>query len=151
MQELGYHFRITDIQSALALSQLGKIEKFLAKRRTLVARYDAAFASFRHCRPAQSTGRHESGHHLYVVRIDFGAIGSSRAEVMHKLRARNIGTQVHYIPVPAQPFYRRLGFRPEDYPHAQRYYEEALTIPLFYDLTDAEQEGVISALRELAG
>ena len=151
MQELGYHFRITDIQCALALSQFGKIEKFLAKRRALVARYDAAFAAFRHCRPAQSAGRHESGHHLYVVRIDFGAIGSSRAEVMNKLRARNIGTQVHYIPVPAQPFYRRLGYRPEDYPHAQRYYEEALSIPLFYDLTDAEQGGVISALQELAG
>lgn len=151
MQELGYHFRITDIQCALALSQFGKIETFLAKRRALVARYDAAFAAFRHCRPAQSTGRHESGHHLYVVRIDFRAIGSSRAEVMHKLRARNVGTQVHYIPVPAQPFYRRLGYRPEDYPHAQRYYEDALSIPLFYDLTDAEQGGVISALQELAG
>jgi UDP-4-amino-4,6-dideoxy-N-acetyl-beta-L-altrosamine transaminase len=151
MQELGYHFRITDIQSALALSQFGKIESFLAKRRALVARYDAAFAAFRHCRPAQSIGRRESGHHLYVVRIDFKAIGSSRADVMLKLRARNIGTQVHYIPVPAQPFYRRLGYRPEDYPHAQRYYEEALSIPLFYDLTDAEQDGVISALQELAG
>jgi perosamine synthetase len=151
MQELGYHFRITDIQSALALSQFGKIEKFLAKRRALVARYDAALAAFKHCRPAQSIGRHESGHHLYVVRIDFGAIGSSRAEVMHKLRARNIGTQVHYIPVPAQPFSRRLGVRPEDYPHALCYYEEALSIPLFYDLTDVEQDGVISAIQELAG
>ena len=151
MQELGYHFRITDIQCALALSQFGKIEMFLAKRRALVARYDAAFAAFRHCRPAQSAGRNASGHHLYVVRIDFSAIGSSRGHVMRTLRARNIGTQVHYIPVPAQPFYHRLGYRPEDYPHALRYYEEALSIPLFYDLTEVEQDGVISALQELAG
>ncbi len=151
MQELGYHYRITDIQCALALSQFGKIERFLARRRALVARYDAAFATFRHCRPAQTIGRHESGHHIYVVRIDFSAIGSSRGHVMRTLRARNIGTQVHYIPVPAQPFYRRLGYRPEDYPHALRYYEEALSIPLFYDLTEVEQDGVISALRELTG
>jgi perosamine synthetase len=151
MQELGYHFRITDIQCALALSQFAKLETFLARRRALVATYDAAFAEFRHCRPAQSTGRGESGHHLYVVRIDFGAIGTTRAELMCRLRSRNIGTQVHYIPVPAQPFYRRLGHRPEDFVHAQRYYAEALSIPLFYDLTGDEQRGVISALEELAG
>ena len=151
MQELGYHFRITDIQCALALSQLGKIERFLARRRALVAHYDAAFAGLRHCRRAQTIGRHQSGHHLYVVRIDFEALGTTRANVMRALAGRGIGSQVHYIPVPAQPFYRRLGHRPEDYPHAQRYYEEALSLPLFYDLTDEEQSRVIAAVQELAG
>ncbi len=151
MQELGYHFRITDIQCALALSQFGKIERFLARRRALVAHYDAAFAGLRHCRPAQTIGRHYSGHHLYVVRIDFEAIGTTRGHVMRELAARGIGSQVHYIPVPAQPFYRRLGHRPEDYPHAQQYYGEALSLPLFFDLTDEEQATVIAAVRELAG
>ena len=70
---------------------------------------------------------------------------------MRELKERQIGSQVHYIPVPAQPHYRRLGFRPEDYPNAQRYYQEALSIPLFYDLTDGQQETIISVVRELVG
>ena len=151
MQELGYHYRITDIQCALAISQFGKLERFMARRRELVRVYDQAFAGMRHCRPAQTTGRELSGHHLYVLRIDFEAAKRSRAELMRELKARGIGTQVHYIPVPAQPLYRRLGFKPEDYPAAQGYYREGLTIPLFYALTDAEQQQVITAFRELVG
>jgi len=151
MQELGYHYRITDIQCALAISQFTRLETFIARRRALVRTYDAAFADFRHLRPAQRTGRDRSGHHIYILRIDFAALGVTRAQVMHDLKARDIGTQVHYIPVPAQPYYRALCFRPEDYPNAQRYYEEALTIPLFYSLTDAEQQHVVAALKDLVG
>jgi UDP-4-amino-4,6-dideoxy-N-acetyl-beta-L-altrosamine transaminase len=151
MQELGYHYRITDIQCALALSQFAKLEAFIARRRELVAAYDAAFAQFRHCRPAQLAGRDSSGHHLYVLRIDFKAVGLTRGELMLRLRSAGIGTQVHYIPVPAQPHYRRLGARPDDYPCAQAYYDEALSIPLFYDLRDDQQQHVIAHLRELVG
>lgn len=149
MQELGYHFRITDIQCALALSQFGKLDRFLARRRALVARYDAALAGSARCQPAQTAGRALSGHHLYVVRIDFARLGMTRAGLMNRLRERGIGTQVHYIPVPAQPFYRALGHQPEKYPHAQKYYEQALTIPLFYDLTEADQDRILAALDEL--
>ncbi|HUR91661.1 MAG TPA: UDP-4-amino-4,6-dideoxy-N-acetyl-beta-L-altrosamine transaminase [Gemmatimonadaceae bacterium] len=148
MQELGFHYRITDIQCALATSQLSKIDKFLARRRALVHAYDEAFAHLKNARPAQSE-RQRSGHHLYVLRIDFKEIGTTRAVLMKELRARDIITQVHYIPVPAHPFYRKLGFEPEDYPNAQRYYEEGLTIPLFYDLTDAQQRHVIASVEEL--
>ncbi len=148
MQELGYHYRITDIHCALALSQLGKLETFLARRRALVSAYDAAFASNGPCRPAQTDGRDRSGHHLFVLRIDFDAAGRTRGQIMQALRARNVGSQVHYIPVPAQPYYRRLGFRPEDYPNAQRYYEQALSIPLYYDLSDDEQRHVIASIEE---
>jgi len=151
MQELGFNFRITDIQCGLALSQFQKLEKFMAKRRVLVDTYDQAFAGMRHCRPAQTEGRDRSGHHIYVLRIDFEAAGMSRAGLMRELNARQIGSQVHYIPVPAQPYYRRLGFKPSDYPNAQSYYSEALTIPLFYDLTDEKQEHVIAAFKELLG
>jgi perosamine synthetase len=150
MQELGFHYRITDIQCSLARSQLAKLERFLARRRELVAAYDEAFAAMRHCRPAQTVGRDRSGHHLYVLRIDFAALGTSRAAFMAELRARDIGSQVHYIPVPAHPHYRRLGFGPEDYPEAQSYYRQALSIPLYFGLTDEQQRRVISALRELA-
>jgi dTDP-4-amino-4,6-dideoxygalactose transaminase len=103
------------------------------------------------CRPVQTGGRDQSGHHLYVLRIDFNSIGISRGQLMHELRLREIGSQVHYIPVPAQPHYHRLGFKMEDYPNAQNYYQEALSIPLFYDLTNEQQQQVINAIKELVG
>lgn len=151
MQELGFNFRITDIQCGLALSQFKKLDRFISRRRELVYTYDQAFAGMRNCRPAQNIGRDQSGHHLYVLRIDFGGAGLTRAQLMLELRSRQIGNQVHYIPVPAQPHYRRLGFRPEDYPNAQTYYQEALSIPLFFALTNEEQERVIAAFKELVG
>lgn len=151
MQEIGFHYRITDIQCALALSQFKKLDRFITRRRALVNKYDEQFAGMRNCRPAQAMGRDRSGHHLYVLRIDYDAAGLSRGELMRELRLRQIGSQVHYIPVPAHPYYRRLGYKPEDYPNAQKYYQEALSIPLFYDLTDAQQEQVIAAVKELVG
>lgn len=149
LQELGFHFRITDIQCALGLSQLRKLDRFLARRRELALRYDNLLRGVPNCRPAQTIGRDRSGHHLYVLRIDFAAVGRNRAQIMKDLRDCNVVTQVHYIPVPAQPLYRRLGHRLEDYPNAAGYYREALTIPLYFDLTDAEQEHVVSTLRDL--
>ncbi|MFA6051876.1 MAG: UDP-4-amino-4,6-dideoxy-N-acetyl-beta-L-altrosamine transaminase [Methylobacter sp.] len=151
MQEIGFHYRITDMQCGLALSQFKKLDRFIARRLTLVKRYDEAFANMRNCRPAQAMGRDHSGHHLYVLLIDFNSTGLSRGQLMQELKSRGVGSQVHYIPVPAQPHYRKLGFSPEDYPNAQRYYQEALSIPLFYDLTDAQQERVISAIKEFVG
>jgi len=151
MQEIGFHYRITDMQCALALSQFGKLESFISRRRELVKRYDLAFSTLRHCRPAQTSRRAESGHHLYVLRIDFDEIGKNREQLMQTLRKRDIGTQVHYIPVPAHPHYRKLGQLPEAFPNAQKYYQEALSIPVFYDLTEQQQNLVIAALQELVG
>lgn len=151
MQETGFHYRITDMQCGLALSQFKKLEMFMERRRHLAKRYDAAFSLMKHCRPGQTMGRDESGHHLYVLRIDFDAVGQTRGDVMRALKARGIGTQVHYIPVPAQPFYRRMGHNPDLYPNAQSYYRQALSIPLFYELSDAQQDQVIQAIKELVG
>jgi perosamine synthetase len=151
MQELGFHFRITDIQCALALSQFRKLDTFIRGRRALVSVYDEAFKTFTHLRPAQTSGRDRSGHHLYVVRIDFRSAGITRAKLMTELKARRIGTQVHYLPVPAHPHYRRLGHRPGDFPEALAYYSEALSIPLFYGLTSDQQGYVIDSLKELVG
>jgi len=146
MQELGYHYRITDIQCALGMSQFQKLDRFIARRRELAHRYDAAFAGLRKCHAAQQVGRELSGHHIYVLRIDFAGLGLSRGDVMRRLRAQDIGSHVHYIPVPAQPHYRSLGFDPVDYPEAAAYYREALTIPLYYDLSDAQQDYIIAAI-----
>lgn len=148
MQELGFHYRITDIQCALGLAQFKRLDQFLERRRQLVGAYDAAFSGMPNCRPAQCEGRERSGHHLYVLRIDFAAAGTHRGRLMRSLRESGIVTQVHYIPVPAHPLYRKMGFDPDAYPNAAAYYHDALTIPLFYDLTDDEQKYVISTLRD---
>lgn len=149
MQELGFHYRITDIQCALAISQFTKLDRFLSRRRELVARYDTAFSRIKFCRPAQFGGRDSSAHHLYVLRANFQGLGTTRQQVMTVLKAKGVGTQVHYIPVPKQPHYQTLGFAGAEYPNAYSYYNEALTIPLFYDLTDTQQDHVISCLLDI--
>jgi UDP-4-amino-4,6-dideoxy-N-acetyl-beta-L-altrosamine transaminase len=147
MQELGFHYRITDIQCALGLSQFKKIERFISRRIQLARKYDMVFSGRKTFRPAQPiSGDGRSGHHLYVLRINFAELGTSRADYMNGLKKSGIITQVHYMPVPMQPYYRRLGFRPECYPNAVNYYNEALSIPLYYGLTDLEQEFVIEKL-----
>lgn len=151
MQELGYNYRITDLQCALALSQFHKIDKFMERRRALADTYDDAFKALKNCQPAQPEGRDRSGLHLYVLRVDLDAIGMSKKDLMLALRERGVGSQVHYIPVPAQPFYRKHQYRPEDYAHANKYYSQALSIPMFYDLSEKQQQTVIAAFAELVG
>jgi perosamine synthetase len=149
MQELGFHYRITEMQCALALSQLKKLPLFLSSRRSLVMKYDAAFASCVNLRPAQLGDRDRSGHHLYPVLIDFKAAGLSRGELMQKLKTEGIGSQVHYIPVPRHPYYVELGADYAAYPYSEAYYSQALSIPLFYGLSDAQQERIIAILKAL--
>src|SRR3989344_1280513 len=149
MQEIGFNYRITDIQSALALSQLQKLEKFIERRLKLALAYDDAFAGLSKAHPTQITGRRFSAHHLYVLQIDFDSLGLSRAKFMSALREGGIGTQVHYIPVVSHPYYRSLGHKPDSFPVAQKYYRQALSIPLYYALTDSEQAHVIASIRRL--
>ncbi len=149
MQQLGFNFRITDIQCALAISQFKKLDRFVERRRALVKAYDEVFSRMELCRPAQIKAIDQSAHHLYVLRIDFESANLKREQLMRELESRNIGSQVHYIPVPMQPYYRHLGFSLDDYPNAQAYYREALSIPLYYDLTDEQQQHVISAFQEI--
>ena len=151
MQELGFHYRITDIQCALGLSQLRKLDRFLERRRAMALEYDRALAGLVNIRPAQRDGRERSGLHIHVVRIDFARAAITRAQLMGRLRERGIGTQVHYIPVPRHPLYRRLGMAADPVPNADRYYAEALSLPLYVGLTDQEQAGVVAALREFVG
>lgn len=151
MQELGYNYRITDIQCALGLSQLKKLPKFLARRKDLVAQYDNAFSHLNNLTPTQLEYRNQSSHHLYVVRINFDAVGISRAELMVELQKEGVLAQVHYIPVTSHPYYQELGFDSADYPESLNYYDEALSIPLYYSLTNEDQSKVISLITKLIG
>jgi UDP-4-amino-4,6-dideoxy-N-acetyl-beta-L-altrosamine transaminase len=151
MHEPGYNYRLPDILCALGLSQLAKLDRFMSRRRALAALYDAALAPLA---PAVRTVPPVPGCHpvlhLYVVLIDFGAIGMSREEVMAGLRARGIGTQVHYIPVHRQPYYRsRYG--DITLPGADAYYRRALSLPLFPAMSDDDVIRVTQALAQVLG
>ena len=151
MQELGFHYRITDIQCALALSQLSKLDVFLKKRFEIAETYDKVFAGSEYIRPFQSGKRLISGNHIYAVRIEFDKVGISRQTLMQCLKDYGIGTQVHYLPVPMHPFYMQRGHTMAYLPQAADYYANTLTIPLFYTLTPADQDLIINQLNHVLG
>jgi UDP-4-amino-4,6-dideoxy-N-acetyl-beta-L-altrosamine transaminase len=144
-QFLGFNYRLTDIQAALGLAQLQRLEAMHARREALASRYDQLLAGLPLRLPGRCDDR-RSALHLYVVEIDAERSSVCRAEVFELLRAAGIGVNVHYVPVHTQPYYRRLGFKPGDFPCAERYYEQALTLPLFTAMTEAQQQRVATAL-----
>lgn len=151
-QMLGFNYRLSDILAALGRSQLSRLDDFIRRRREISDYYDRRFAGFEHVTPAQveSDHRRRSGHHLYIVEIDFAALGTTRAEVMRALSERGIGTQVHYIPVHHHPYHRtrsRQGDMSLD--HAEAYYQRCLTLPCHPGLADADLERIVSALTEV--
>jgi UDP-4-amino-4,6-dideoxy-N-acetyl-beta-L-altrosamine transaminase len=152
MLDLGFNYRLTDIQAALGSSQLKKIDSFIQRRREIVARYNGAFKNIPWLTTPYEREKVFSAFHLYVLKIDFGQIGKSRGQVMEELKAKGVGTQVHYIPVHLQPYYREhFGFKEGDFPRAERYYSQCLSIPLYPKMTDDEINQVIHAIMELKG
>jgi UDP-4-amino-4,6-dideoxy-N-acetyl-beta-L-altrosamine transaminase len=150
MRLLGYNYRLTDLQAALGLSQLNKLDRFIRRRREIVQRYNTAFASIPWITIPYEQKQVFSAFHLYVLGIDFEKIKKTRAQVMETLKMKNIGTQVHYIPIHTQPYYQeRYHYRWGDYPNAERYYQQALSIPLYPKLTDAQVQYVIDSILEL--
>jgi UDP-4-amino-4,6-dideoxy-N-acetyl-beta-L-altrosamine transaminase len=143
--ELGMNYRMTDIQAALGLSQLDSIDEFVVRRRELVYRYNELFSDFPLTIPWQYSDAH-SAFHLYVVRLELEKIKKTRKEVFESLRRNGIGVNVHYIPVHTQPYYRRLGFSYGQFPEAEKYYEEAITLPLYPSMTYEEQDYIIDTL-----
>ena len=143
--ELGFNYRMTDLQAALGLSQLVKLDGFVARRRQLAARYERLLAELPLTVPTAQADA-ESAWHLYVVRLDLACIAHSHRQVFEALRLAGIGVQVHYIPVHLQPYYREQGFAAGDFPEAERYYAEAISLPLFAAMTDAEQDQVVATL-----
>lgn len=145
MQELGWNYRLCDVQAALARSQLHRLDVFAAKRRALSAVYDALLAGHEFIQPLARTPDCDPCLHLYPVRIDFAAAGIDRAGVMKALHARGIGSQVHYIPVPSQPWYRHR-YGDQTPPGAASYYSRTLSLPLFADMAMSDPERVVAAL-----
>lgn len=137
--ELGYNARLTDLQAALGSSQLQRLDAYRDRRHALAARYDHAFADW----PLQRFTRAATNHsalHLYPIQVN------SRQAVFDQLRAAGIGVNVHYMPIYLQPYYRALGFAPGHCPHAEAYYQHAISLPLFPTLSEAQQDQVIAAL-----
>jgi UDP-4-amino-4,6-dideoxy-N-acetyl-beta-L-altrosamine transaminase len=152
-QMLGFNYRMTDIQAALGLSQLAKLDRFLARRRAIARRYDEAFAGVPTMRLPQSSPheRARSGHHLYIATFDFVAMRTTRTAFMARLAERGVGSQVHYMPVYHHPYHaRRHPIDRSAFPEAERYYRGCLSLPFHPGLTDEEVERVVTAVTELA-
>ncbi|WP_219095690.1 UDP-4-amino-4,6-dideoxy-N-acetyl-beta-L-altrosamine transaminase [Pseudomonas sp. UMAB-40] len=146
--ELGFNYRITDLQAALGLSQLNKLDHFIERRRELAARYDQLLAYLPLTLPSAQPEA-GSAWHLYVVRLQTDRINLSHRQVFEGLRSAGVGVNLHYIPVHLQPYYRDLGFAEGDFPQAERYYDEAISLPMFPLLSDEQQDYVIEQLRRL--
>lgn len=153
-QVLGFNYRLTDVQAALGLAQVGKVDRFLARRREIAHRYDRLLAGARNIRVwlSRKAQRDRSGHHLYIAGIDFAGIGKSRREVMAALREEAIGTQVHYIPVHHQPYHKAyLGDVAGRFPVSDDFYAQALSIPCFPSMNDDDVDRVAAALLRIVG
>jgi UDP-4-amino-4,6-dideoxy-N-acetyl-beta-L-altrosamine transaminase len=142
---LGFNYRITELQAALGISQMQRLDTFVAQRHALAKRYDALLSSLPLVTPWQHADSY-SGLHLYVIRLDLEKSSKSHRQVFEGLRQQNIGVNVHYIPVHTQPFYTQMGFAVGDFPQAEKYYAEAISLPMYQDLTHAQQDHVVAAL-----
>lgn len=150
MHSLGFNYRMTDMQAALGVTQLQKLDFFKKRRREVIAMYNKAFAGMKYLKTPYEPENVSSCFHLYVTQIDFDSLGKTRTQVMQELRDRGIGTQVHYIPVPTQPYYKNtFGYKDGDYPIAEKYYEQELSLPLYPGLSDDDVNTVIKAVKEV--
>ncbi len=149
--ELGYNYRMTDIQAALLLSQLGKLEMFSQRRKELVERYDEAFGKIPEITIQKEIPESDTVRHLYIIQLNLEMLKCGRREVFDALQAEGIGVNVHYIPVNSFPYYQRLGYQVESCPNAKRLYERIISIPLFYSMTNEDADKVIAAVRKVVG
>lgn len=145
---LGYNYRITDIQCALGLSQLRRVDEFVHKRHELAERYNEALKDLPVVLPFQEPYNY-SAYHLYVIQLKLDQIKKTRRQVFDELRATGVGVSVHYIPVHRQPYYQRFGFKSGDFPKAEKHYQAAVTLPLYFGLTGEDQNYIIEQLHKV--
>lgn len=146
--DLGFNYRMTDIQAALGFSQMQRLDKFVERRRELAARYDEKLKNLPLKTPCVLPDTNPSWH-LYIVRVDFDKVKKTKQQIFDEMKARGITLNLHYIPVHTQPYYEKLGHRPEECPNSLEYYRDAMTLPLYYSLTDEQQDEVVKALSEV--
>jgi UDP-4-amino-4,6-dideoxy-N-acetyl-beta-L-altrosamine transaminase len=142
---LGFNYRMTELQGALGLSQLTRLDEYVARRHALANLYDERLADL----PIITPWQHQSGYsglHLYVIRLQLDKIKVTHRQVFESLRAQGIGVNVHYIPVHTQPHYREMGFKPGDFPQAEKYYAEVVSLPMYVGLAEELQDQVVDAL-----
>ncbi len=145
---LGYNYRMTDLQAALGIAQMKRLHQFVAKRHEIAGRYDELLKDLPVERPFQLEDTY-SGLHLYVIRLRLDEIDASHKQVFSKLRANGIGVNLHYIPVHTQPFYKAIGFKEGDFPEAEKYYSEAISLPMYPNLSEEDQIKVVAILASL--
>lgn len=145
---LGFNYRMTDLQAALGLSQMQRLEEFVVKRHAIARRYEKLLSELPVVSQWQPPGSY-SGYHLYVIRLKLSEISKTQREVFEALRAAGIGVNLHYIPVHRQPYYTRMGFKAGDFPMAEAYYQEAMSLPIYPRLTEEQQDRVIGELNRI--
>ena len=143
----GYNFRLTDFQCALGISQLKKLDRFIQRRREIAAKYNEAFADMEEVITPIEDKNVKAVYHIYVIQLRTEKLKVGRKEILEALRAENIGGTVHYLPLHLHPFYQReFSYRKGDYPVAERYYERAITLPIFPKMSDEDVKDVIEAV-----
>lgn len=147
--DLGYNYRMTDMQAALLSSQLDKLDEFSARRKELVRRYDEAFSQMPEITVQKEIPESDTTRHLYIIQLNLEMLKCTRKEVYEALQAEGVGVNVHYIPTYTFPYYQKLGYQMGTYPNAERLYERIISIPLYYSLTDEQQDKVIVAVRKV--
>lgn len=145
--DLGFNYRMTELQAALGVSQMERLDRFVAQRHELAKRYDELLSALPVVTPWQHPDSY-SGLHLYVIRLNLDATQRTHRQVFESLREQGIGVNLHYIPVHTQPFYQRMGFEPHDFPKAMDYYREAISLPMFHSMTADQQDEVVAALEQ---
>jgi UDP-4-amino-4,6-dideoxy-N-acetyl-beta-L-altrosamine transaminase len=148
--ELGFNYRMTDTQAALGVSQMRRLDQLVARRHALAENYDKLLKNYPVTTPWQHADSY-SGLHLYVIRLNIDSIDATHREVFERLRESGIGVNLHYIPVYRQPYYAREGFNPRDFPEAERYYAEAISLPMYPALTEDQQLEVVQRLAASIG
>jgi UDP-4-amino-4,6-dideoxy-N-acetyl-beta-L-altrosamine transaminase len=145
--DLGFNYRMTELQAALGVTQMERLDQYVARRHELAHRYDQLLVGLPVTTPQQHADSY-SGLHLYVIRLNLDQIKRSHLEVFESLREQGVGVNVHYIPVHVQPHYQQMGFKTGDFPEAERYYGEAISLPMFQTMTEAQQDAVVAAVRK---
>lgn len=146
--DLGFNYRMTEIQAALGVSQMNRLDEFVSRRHELKERYDDFLKNLPVAIPYQSANAY-SAMHLYPLQLQLEILNKTHVQIFQELRDKGLGVNLHYIPIHTQPYYERMGFKSGDYPNAEHYYQHAISIPMYQGLTDAQQDQVVSIISKV--